>query len=55
MVKTYVEKIKEGINDLVDNGDLVDEGLVISSKFHSELDQNGKSIERTVVDDKIRT
>jgi hypothetical protein len=34
VIKTYVEKIKEGTNDLVDNGDLVDEGLIIPSKFY---------------------
>ena len=40
LVKTYVEKVKEGTKDLVDNGDLVGEGIVISSMFHSEMDQN---------------
>ena len=40
LVKTYVEKVKEGTKDLVDNGDLVGEGIVISSMFHSEIDQN---------------
>ena len=35
------EKVLEYITtDLVDNGNLVDVGFVISSRFHSEMDQN---------------
>jgi hypothetical protein len=29
LVKTYIEMVKEGTNTLVDNGNLVDEGLII--------------------------
>jgi hypothetical protein len=43
LTKTYVESIKEGINNLVDKGDLIDEGLDISSKFFPKMDQKGKS------------
>ena len=42
LIKTYVKKIKEGMNGLVD------EGLVISYNFCYEMEQNGKSQERTV-------
>ena len=51
LIKTYIEKIKEGTYDLVNNGNLV----VILSKFHSEMNQNVKSQERSVADNKIRT
>ena len=40
LVKTYIEMVKKVTNTLVDNGNFVDEGLVISSKFYSEMYQN---------------
>ena len=54
-LKGLLKMIKPGTNDLVDNGDLVVEVLVISSKFTLKWIRMFNLKKITVADNKIRT